>query len=113
MRKAVILHKGENRSEGEVINIIECTEQGVMGLTLPEEQSLWDCTQYAVSLGDLFKDGVFYHQSEPVKRIPTLEEKLAQVDGKATAEIDDLKSRQEASESAILGLMQMQLNQPM
>ena len=77
MRKAVILHKGENRSEGEVINIIECTEQGVMGLTLPEEQSLWDCTQHAVSLGDLFKDGVFYHQSEPVKRIPTLEEKLA------------------------------------
>ena len=28
-------------------------------------------------------------------------------------QIDDLKSRQEASESAIMGLMQMQLNQPM
>ena len=29
------------------------------------------------------------------------------------SQINDLKSRQEAAESAILGLMQMQLNQPM
>lgn len=108
MRKAIIQKNGTS-STGEVINIIECTETSTFGMILPEGQFLWDCTDFSVSLGDIFIDGIFYRESEPVKRIPTMDEKLSTLSGYTKEELDNLKSRQEASESAILGLMQMNL----
>ena len=73
MRKAII----EN---GIVINIIETGNNGVNGIQLPLNQILWDCTQYAVGIGDKFIDGVFYRENEPVKYIPSTEEKVAQLE---------------------------------
>lgn len=69
MRKAII----EN---GVVINIIETGSNGINGIQLPLNQILWDCTQYAVGIGDKFIDGVFYRENEPVKYIPSTEEKV-------------------------------------
>ena len=73
MRKAII----EN---GIVINIIETGSNGINGIQLPLNQILWDCTQYAVGIGDKFVDGTFYRENEPVKYIPSTEEKVAQLE---------------------------------
>lgn len=73
MRKAII----EN---GVVINIIETGNNGVNGIQLPLNQILWDCTQYAVGIGDKFIDGVFYRENERVEYIPSTEEKVAQLE---------------------------------
>lgn len=73
MRKAII----EN---GTVINIIETGNNGINGIQVPLNQVLWDCTQYAVDIGDKFIDGVFYRENEPVKYIPSTEEKIAQLE---------------------------------
>lgn len=72
MRKAVI-------KDNKVINIIETDENGIQGLIMPEDQTLWDCTQYAVAIGDTFNDGVFYRESEPVEYVPSVEENIAMV----------------------------------
>ena len=80
MRKAII----EN---GTVINIIETGSNGINGIQLPINQTLWDCTQYAVGIGDKFIDGVFYRENERVEYIPSTEEKVAQLE----AEKEQLK----------------------
>lgn len=72
MRKAVI-------KDNKVINIIETDENGIQGLIMPEDQTLWDCTQYAVAIGDTFNDGRFYHESEPAEYVPSDTEKIAMV----------------------------------
>lgn len=70
MRKAII-------KDNKVINIIETDENGIQGLIMPENQVLWDCTQYAVGIGDTFNDGVFYRETKRVDYIPSTEEEVA------------------------------------
>lgn len=112
MKKAIIQGKDGGTSTGEVINIIECTADSTLGMILPLGQFLWDCTDYMVALGDTFIDGVFYRASDPVKRIPTVDEKVSTLSNYTKDELDGLKKRQDASESAIMGLMQMQMPKP-
>ena len=57
-KKAIILLDEGKQNEGEVINIIICDQRGMQGLRLPANQTLWDCTQWAVTIGDRW-EGVF------------------------------------------------------
>lgn len=89
-------------------NMVEFVEDGSDGLTLPQKyhSGILHCfveipEGQAVRMGDYCIDGVF---SAPITATEYLELKKTQ---------EDAVSRLEASESAILGLMQMQLNQPM
>lgn len=102
-KKAIILLDEGKQNQGEVINIIVCDQRGMQGLRLPANQTLWDCTQYAVAIGDRWVDGVFYREAEPVEPIPTLEQQLAILQAENAA----LKAEQELQNSQIayIGMM--------
>ena len=68
-KKAIILLDEGKQNEGEVINIIICDQRGMQGLRLPANQTLWDCTQWAVTIGDRWEDGVFTREGEAVEPI--------------------------------------------
>ena len=85
MKKAII----EN---GKVVNIIECSDEGLKGLRFPAGQIVWDCGQYPVAIGDDFADGVFTREGEPLPPIPTIEQKLAEIQG----EISDMQDAKNA-----------------
>jgi hypothetical protein len=70
MRKAIV----ENE---KVINIIEYTGGR---LTLEVGQLAVDCEQYPVAIGDDCIDWRFYRDGELLERIPTLEERNAQLE---------------------------------
>lgn len=94
LRKALI-----DKLSGTVIGVLEVSEKGFGRLTAGKDQLYWDCTRYAVQPGDLFVDGVFYTQADPlvpVEYIPTTEEKLAQTNTNVTS-----------LEDAVTGLMDM------
>lgn len=76
-KKAIILFDEGSGNKGEVINIIVCDQRGMQGLRLPANQTLWDCTQYGVAIGDRWEDGVFTRDGEAVEPIETVEQQLA------------------------------------
>ena len=69
IRKAVI----EN---GTVINIIECSEEGLRGMQFPLGQIVWDCGQYSVAIGDSFEDGVFSRNGESISPAVTMQQQI-------------------------------------
>ena len=69
MRKAVIL-------SGEVINLIEYTDNSPVGLRLPKNHFVYDCGQYPVQVGDTFENGVFSRAGEPISPIPSPEQRI-------------------------------------
>ena len=76
LRKALI-----DKPSGTVIGVLEVSEKGFGKLTAGKDQLYWDCTRWAVQPGDIFKDGVFYTQTDPstqVEYIPSTEEKLVE-----------------------------------
>lgn len=73
LRKAIVL-LNEDKTQGEVINIIICDDRGLNGLILPENQIIWDCSQYDVNVGDKWLEGVFYRENEPVDPLLTPEQ---------------------------------------
>lgn len=82
LRKALI-----DKASGAVIGVLEVSEKGFGKLTAGKDQLYWDCTRYAVQPGDIFKDGVFYTQTDPsvqVEYIPSVEEKLVSVEADFT-----------------------------
>lgn len=74
MRKAVILLDEIDRTRGIVINLIICDEKGVQGLEVPENQIIWDCSQYDVAVGDRWIDGIFYRENKLVEVLLTPEQ---------------------------------------
>lgn len=42
-----------------------------------KQQTLWDCTRYAVNIGDRWKDGVFTRDEAAVAYVPSAEENVA------------------------------------
>lgn len=86
--------------------MVEFVEDGRDGLTLPQKYHSGILHYFVevpegqeVRMGDYYIDGVF---SPPITAAEYLELKTAQ---------EEAQNRLEASESAILGLMQMQLQQ--
>lgn len=97
LRKALI-----DQSSGTVVGVLEVSEKGFGKLTAGKDQLYWDCTQWAVQPGDIFKDGVFYtaaDPSTPVEYIPSTEEQLNETNTNVTA-----------LEDAITGLMDMMVS---
>lgn len=73
-RKAIILLDEDNRTQGEVINIIICDDRGLQGLEVPENQIIWDCSDFVVNIGDKWVNGVFYRENEPVEQLLSREQ---------------------------------------
>ena len=78
MRKAVI----ENN---KVVNILEFTENSSVGFRLPLDQTLYDCGQYPVQIGDDFKDGVYSRDGQPLTPVPTDAQKIADLEAQLNA----------------------------
>ena len=62
-----------------VDNIIECNGLTVQGLAKVMNCMLIACENYAVAVGDTYDTGVFYRDGEPLERIPSTDEKVAQL----------------------------------
>lgn len=62
-----------------VDNIIECNGLTVQGLAKVMNCMLIACENYAVAVGDTYDNGVFYRDGEPLERIPSTDEKVAQI----------------------------------
>ena len=71
MRKAVI-----NSTTNEVENIIEYADRGMV-INLPLGYIVYDCTQYDVQIGDIFENGIFLRDGQPVEYVPSDAERLA------------------------------------
>ena len=69
MKKAVI-------QNGVVVNIIECSDEGLKGLRFPLGTTVWDCGQYPVAIGDGFSDGTFSRDGQPVAANPTEQQQI-------------------------------------
>lgn len=76
-RKAVILLDDGVENRGKVINIIICSTTGILGLRMPRNQTLWDCTDFSVAIGDRFEDGIFTREGVPVEHIETSQDTIA------------------------------------
>ena len=83
MRKAVI-----DQETGKVINIIECSDEGLRGLQFPLWQLVWDCSQYPVGIGDDFLDGIFTRDGGPLEPLKTVEQQLAELELVLSAKLD-------------------------
>ena len=79
MRKAVI-----NLSTNEVENIIEYADRGI-AIRMPLGYAIYDCTQYAIQIGDTFVDGIFLRDGVPVEYKPSDAERLAQLEAELAA----------------------------
>ena len=82
LRKALI-----DKNTNLVVGVIEVSEKGFGKLTAGKDQLYWDCTRWEVQPGDIFKDGIFYTQTDPstpVEYLPSTEEKLASVEADFT-----------------------------
>ena len=82
LRKALI-----DKNTNLVVGVIEVSEKGFGKLTAGKDQLYWDCTRWAVQPGDIFKDGIFYTQTDPstpVEYLPSTEEKLEKVEADFT-----------------------------
>ena len=105
LRKALIQCSKNNMTHGEVIGVTEVSEKGFGKLSGAADQIYWDCTQWAVSPGDIWVDGVFYSAADPktpVAYIPSTEEKLAKVES-------DLNDKDLDNKMAIAEVYEMML----
>ena len=103
LRKALIQCSKNDMTHGEVIDVTEVSEKGFDKLSGAADQIYWDCTQWAVSPGDIWRDGVFYTAAKPntpVEYIPSTEEKLAAAETKL--------AEQETYINALLGVQEVQ-----
>ena len=74
-KKAIILLDQGCQNKGTVVNIIICNENGIKGLILSNDQTLWDCSNYVVELGDKWEDGIFSKpEGEPCDRYESPEQ---------------------------------------
>ena len=62
-----------------VDDVIECNGFTVQGLAKVMNCMLIACENYAVAVGDTYDNGVFYRDGEPLERIPSTDEKVAQL----------------------------------
>lgn len=62
-----------------VDNVIECNGFTVQSLAKVMNCMLIACENYAVATGDTYDNGVFYRNGEPLERIPSTDEKVAQL----------------------------------
>ncbi len=76
MIKAVILLDDSSENSGEVVNLIQCDERGIMGLVLPLNQTIWDISGLDVAIGDRWCDGVFTREELPVSPLPTIADEV-------------------------------------
>ena len=83
--------------------MIECNGYTVQSLAKVMHCMLVPCEQYAVQAGDRYTNWTFYRDGVALERIPTTEEKLANLESENAA----LQERLEAAEHATLGLMTM------
>lgn len=86
-----------------VENIIECGNNGVIALEKVMNCTLVPCEEYRVQNGDTYADGVFKRGEEFVERIKTADEKINEL----KELFDQIQSRLESAESAVLGLMNL------
>lgn len=85
MRKAIILLDDGSLQKGEVINIIEMTSNSGIGLRLPEGQTIWDCGQYPVAIGDRWENGRYSRDGEELETIPTADQKINELQAEMDA----------------------------
>lgn len=81
LRKALIQFDEGSKNSGIVVTVMEMSELGFAGLRAGKNQIIWDCSRFAVSPNDVWRNGVFYTQADPstpVEYIPSTEEKLAE-----------------------------------
>lgn len=62
-----------------VDNVIECDGLAVQKLAPVMNCLLVPATAYPVAAGDTYDNGVFYRNGEPLERIPSPDEKVAQL----------------------------------
>ena len=72
MKKAVIIN-------GNVDNIIICSDEGIKGMSFPIGTTIWDIGQYPVHIGDEFEDGTFYRDGEPLEPDPSDEDRIDEI----------------------------------
>ena len=60
-------------------NVIECDGLAVQKLAPVMNCLLIPATAYPVAAGDTYENGVFYRNGEPLERIPSPDEKVAQL----------------------------------
>ena len=46
----------------------------MQGLEVPENQIIWDCSDFAVNISDKWVNGVFYRENEPVEQLLSREQ---------------------------------------
>lgn len=99
MTKAIIKFYAGSSTSGEVVNLVACGPDGGVSLKLPDGYTLYDSTNFALSVGDKFESGVFYTAADPtvpVAYVPTADEKIAAANNSITH-----------LEDAVTGLMDM------
>lgn len=101
-KKAIIICDDGVSNRGTVANIIVCDEKGTQGIILPENQLLWDCTNFVVSIGDRFDNGVFSHPDGTNADIYKSPEQI-QIDSLAI-ENDNIKAQNADLAEALLQL---------
>lgn len=87
LRKALIQFDEGSKNSGIVVSVMEMSESGFTGLRAGKNQIIWDCSRFAVSPNDVWRNGVFYTQTDPstpVEYLPSTEEKLASVEADFT-----------------------------
>ena len=62
-----------------VDNVIECDGLAVQKLAPVMNCLLVPATAYPVAAGDTYDNGVFYRNGEPLERIPSTDERVAQL----------------------------------
>ena len=87
LKKALIQFDDGSKNSGIVVTVMEISEAGFTGLRAGKNQIIWDCERFAVAPNDIWRNGVFYTQTDPstpVEYIPSTEEKLASVEADFT-----------------------------
>ncbi len=110
MKKALLKYIEGDNTSGIVVGIIECNDDGLKGLQIPINQFIWDCTNYNVNIGDTFKDGIFYNDGKQIEKEYDLNDKINRLSIQTNDNYDELSKRQSATEEAVMGLMNMQMN---
>lgn len=75
-------------ADGEVKNVVVCDSYeaacGIAKSIYGENATAEDVTQYSVQTGDKFNKGKFIRDDEEIKPIPTIEERLNNLNASAT-----------------------------
>lgn len=75
-----------------VDDVIECNGFTVQGLAKVMNCTLVPCEQYAVQVGDVYKNWKFYRDGEELARIPTTDEKVSMLESKNAGIADILNA---------------------